>query len=53
VNTLGDNIADASLDALHCALTALAVVSFPFVRLLLVDNTTPVTVYDVHETEMV
>jgi len=37
VNTLDDNIADVSFDVLHCALTAL-VVSFPFVRLPLVDN---------------
>ena len=50
---LNDHIADASFDALRCALTELLVASFPFVRLLLVDNTSPVTAYDVYETEMV
>ena len=43
-----ENIAGASFDAPDCALTAL-VVSFPSVRLLLVDNTTPVTAYHVYE----
>ena len=52
INTLDDDIADVSFDALHCALTAL-VVSFPFVRLLSVVNMSSIAAHDVYETEMV
>jgi len=49
VNTFDDNIADDAFDALHYALTARAFL----LSLLLVDNTSPVTAYDVYETEKV
>lgn len=52
INSLDDNIAEVSFDALHCALTAL-VVSFSFVKLLSVINISSVAAHDVYETEMV